>query len=228
VITKPDTIMWRRVQEVLTPNLAELSQAERDLADLGIPQEASKIPAANPRTKKPPMKFAALALAFSSLAWIGSDIVMQKPILELTNFEQALISIRSDADTELWRQSMVRISREVKMALHGLHHMAQEPTEATAVQVAARAALRRLRQATSADSGITTTCEINHTWEIATTPGLTISVKRQAVDDLEHLAAVGILAVRRATNSNADIHEAMVSKLDQWLLVQPRFSARNR
>jgi hypothetical protein len=63
-------------------------------------------------------------------------------------------------------------------------------------------------------------------WTVATEPTSSIREKLQVIPNLEHLARLGIKALRSSNAANADFHDGLVGKLDGWLRAMPDYSKR--
>ena len=226
-----DAKMWQRIEDAFTPNAEELDRAMREIARNRLAAKTAThsvavgVPA---RSRARRLAIAtALLVTLSGLGWVGAGIVNQKSILEQLDFEQAMLNLNAEEDTELWRESMTRVSREVKMALHALHHMAQTPGEAEEVGTAARAALMRLPTNTTSRL-LGAAHPIFAMWQTATSAQSPIAEKLRVVNNLEYLIAVGLRALRSSFPAETDFHSSSLGKLEGWLNEMPKYPKRNR
>jgi hypothetical protein len=153
-----DKEMWQRIEAAFSPTAQELRSAERELAQLRIKpqanitalrQVADDAGNVSKRHGNLLVKLAATLTIILCLAWASSSIVTSENLIEQTNFELARLAINSNDDSQLWRQSVMRIRREVKLALHTLHQLAHDANERRDVCDSARASLYRLRSGSS-------------------------------------------------------------------------------
>lgn len=226
-----DKEMWQRIEAAFTPTAPELRSAERELAALRI----KSLPASTGSRRVPDdaghvtkrhttllVKLAATLTICVCLAWASSAIVTSKNLVEQTNFDLARLAINSNDDSQLWRQSVIRIRREVKLALHTLQQLASDTNERRDVYEAAQAALYRLQSNSSSRDPSEAVCDPQQAW-LQAMMGATTAAKLKLIDSLEQLAAVGITALRNAKAPSETLHNLAIRQLDHWLAHRPSY-----
>ena len=219
---KGNTTMWQHVLDTLTPSQEELRQAERELVHVQQPPQPA-IQRGAARSNMRLLAAAALLLSTFSLAWVGSAIVFQDSILEQTNFDQAIRGLNADEENETWRQSLIRVRRDVHMALRIIHHLQESPDVDTSIRTLAAMTLQRLRTNTTPAgsqgriSDLATAQDLSGACDQATQTDTPANEKLHILRELELLAYSGIKALRGCNVPQPTSLTSTLRMLDQWL-----------